>query len=335
MFTTQQSARDSIIPAAGRRVSSRLLNGVQGHAVQLDISGTLTIAGADAASIRNRGSLWAAVDEVGIVENGSDSASVWGPVLRALSEEAAPSALSSVRLTAKAQAAYSLKESARIYFAHPYALQPRETAYMERDTRQVLEAFVRLAASGGGDKIAKAGAGGTVTLSNVQVDVTHIYDGFETQHPYFIPHIIQSVEPVAGANARLAHYIKTPNMLRSIMVSQVDSIDGEVSDVINTLRLRGDAVDWIDTVKWANLVQGTEFDFGGASGWASGAAHLGINFQKFGRLASVMNPGQDTNLRLELDVQPSATGSGSSSVLVTRVELWQVAGLTQPVPFAV
>lgn len=336
MFNLQKNGRPSIAPVAGQRVYSRLINNVQSHVVQLDVTGTVTIATADATAILNRGSLWACFDEVGISENGRDTVLMHGRVLRALSEQAAPSPLSAVRLTSTAQAAYTLKESARIEFAHPYAIQPRETAYREHDPRQLLEVFVKLN-SNAAALIATAGGGGTVTLTNLSVNVTHIYDGVETVAPFFIPHVRQLVDKVTGANAAQPFYIKTPRVLRGMVLSQEDSDIGEVSDIINAVVLRGDQKDWIgpSAVSLEDLIAASEYEFGGASGWNVGDAHLGFNFQTFGRLSNCLNPNQDTNLRFELDVQPSVTGTGTSQLRLTLIELWTDAALTQPLTIPV
>jgi len=335
MFRIQKLARPIIAPIAGQRVSSRLINAVQSHWVQLDLSGILNVVTNPAAAILNRGSLWAAIDEVHVQENGRDVAVINGRVLRALSEQAAPSSLSSVRASALAVAAYPLKESVRIYFAHPFALQPRETAFMEHDPRQVLEVGVRLAASGGADKLATAGAGGTVTLTALNVNVTHGYDAGETIKPYFIPHIRQQIDAVPGTNAALPIFLKTPYVIRSIVVSPEDTVLGEVSDIVNSLKLRGDAIEWIADVSWENLIAGSEFEFGGASTFNVGDAHLGLNFQTFGRLAKCLNPNQDTNLRFELNCQKSLVGTGTSQIRTTIIELWTDAQLTQPLTIPV
>jgi len=330
MFRIQKKNRPAIVPVAGQLTSTRLINAVQSHYIQLDASADFAPAVADAASIRNRGSIWAAFDEVHVQENGKDVALLNGRVLRALSEQAAPSNLSAVDLTLLTQVTTKLKSSVRIYFAHPFAIQPRETAFMEHDPRQVLEVGVKLAASGGADRLAKAGAGGTVALTNIQVRVTQGYDAGESVKPFFIPHIRQQIDAVPGANPSLPIYLKTPYILRALVISPEDTVDGEVSDIVNSLKLRGDSMEWVEDVAWEDLIAGSEFDFGGASTWNVNDAHLGFNFQTFGRLSKCLNPNQDTNLRFELNCQPSAVGSGTSQIRTTIIELWTDEKLTAP-----
>lgn len=334
MYRQDRTSIGTIDPVAGRLITARMINAVQTHWVQLDIQGDFTIATAAAAAIRNRGSLWAAIEEVQVRENGKPRVEIDARVMRVLSEQAAPSALSSVRQTVLTAGTVTLKESARIYFAHPYAVQPRETAFMEHDSKQVLDVGVKLNSDGGASHIAKAGAGGTVSLANLTVRCTHGYDADETIKPFFIPNIRQQIDTVSAASTKLPIYIKSPNVLRSLVLSQDDTVDGEVSDIVNTLKLRGDSRIWVDDVTWEDMVAGSEFEFGGASGWAT-AAHLGFNFQTFGRLSKCLNPNQDSNLRFELDCQPSATGSGSSQIRTTIVELLTDAQLTQPLTIPV
>src|SRR5881394_1916373 len=136
MFRLRRNPRTAIVTIAGDRAFSRLINAVSSNFVTLMFTASLVISVASATSIRNRGSILAAFDEIGIDENGTDRHIYDGKVLRVLSEMAAPSALSARRVTSTAAATYPLEESVRIYFAHPFAAIPRETAFREKDTKQ-------------------------------------------------------------------------------------------------------------------------------------------------------------------------------------------------------
>ncbi len=334
MYRTHRNPRTTLAPITTDRVSSRLINAVQSHYVTLTLRGTLTIAGGAATAIRNRGSIWAAVREVGISENGKDRVLVTGNVLRFMSEMAAPSALSASRVTSTAAAAYTLEESARIYFAHPFAAVPRETSFLERDSKQVLEVFMKLAgtpADGGGSALVNVGGAVTGILSAVTCTVEHGYDATETARPYFIPTMRQIVQPVAAATSKLETFIKTSNALRGMVVTQETTTDGEVADIINALDLRGDFGSLIgdSQAKWADLLLASEFEFGGAV-VSTIRAHLGLNFQEHGRLSSILNPNQDNNLRFEFDCQPSVAGAGSSQIRITLLELERDSAVVDP-----
>lgn len=330
MFRLRRNPRNNVVTIAGERAFSRLINAVSSNFVTLVITGSFVISVAAATNIRNRGSILAAFDEIGIDENGTDRHIYDGRVLRVLSEMAAPSALSAKRVTSTAAATYPLEECVRIYFAHPFAAIPRETAYLERDTKQLLQVFAKLNASAK-DKLATAG-GATLALNTIVVTVTHGYDPQEANPPEFIPTVRQQIVNVDSTNGQLTEYIKGSHAIRQIVVSQEGTTIGEVSDIINSLVLRSDDQDFIGPGKmdWDDLQLESEFEFGGAI-VTSNRSHLGLNFQQSGRLSSVVSPVQMNNLRFEFDVQVSVTaGAGNSKIRITIVELQRVPGLTNP-----
>ena len=336
MFKQQTSPRESIAPVAGQRKTSDLINGVHSFAVDLVMECDVAVAGAPLTAIRNRGSICAMFDEVGIIENGTDRIVMRGNVARAITEQAAPSPLSADRLTSTAVGNTHLEELVRVYFAHPLAVRPEETSFVEHDPRQTFQVFVKLASDGGAKSLADVPGGATLTITNLTVRVAHIYDGQLTVAPYFLPRIVQQVENVAGVNAALRSSLKGDNLIRALILSPEDSTDGEASDILNALVLRGDRLDVVgpQARPLEDMIAASELEFGGASGWQVGDAHLGMNFQRLGRLNQCLNPNQDTNLRLELDVQPGA-GAGDSLIRVTRIELVYDPALCRPAPFAV
>lgn len=318
-FRLTRNKRSAIAPVAGERQFSKLVNGVQGHYVDVVARATVTVTVANATAVLNRGSVWSLFDEIGIEENGTDRMIMHGRVLRFLSEMAAPSSLSATRMTSPNIAVYNLVESARIYFAHPFAANPRETAFREHDVRQDLRIFAKMASNPAAALLTVGGA--TVVVSAVSVSATHGYDKDERDLPYFIPRIYQQVVQVAGTNAQLPEYIRSNNAIRALVVSQETTTVGEVSDILNAVALKSDTRDIIgpNPVRLDELQYASEFDFGGAV-VSSNKAHLGLNFQQWGRLAYLLAPGQDVNLRFEFDVQASAS-AGTSQLRITRVEL--------------
>lgn len=332
MFRLRRNPRNAITTVAGERAYSRLINAVSSNFVTLVFTASFVISAASATNIRNRGSILAAFDEIGIDENGTDRHIYDGRVLRVLSEMAAPSALSARRVTAVTAATYPLEEAVRIYFAHPFAANPRETAYLERDSKQLLQVFAKLNSSAK-DRLATAGSA-TLALNSIAVTVTHGYDKEEANLPEFLPVVRQQIVPVTGTNPQLTEYIKGSNFIRQMVVSQEGTTIGEVGDIINSLVLRSDDMDFIGPgqMDWDDLQLEQEFEFGGAV-VTSNRSHLGLNFQQGGRLASIISPAQMNNLRFEFSVQASVTsGAGDSRIRITIVELQRVAGLTNPAP---
>ncbi len=332
MYRLQRNGRAAIVPIAGEQVFSRLVNAVQSNFITLIFTATLTIAGAAAAAVYNRGSIMAAYDEIGIDENGTTRHIYDGRVLRFISEMAAPSALSAVRCPSSgAIGVYNLEEACRIYFAHPFAAVPRETSYLERDVKQVFSVYAKLKQNAV-NFIAPAGGGGTSVLTNVNIRVTHGYDASEEARPFFVPTVTQQIVDVPGVNDTLTEYIKTSHSLRGMVVSQDTTTKGEVADIINSLALKGDFHNIIGPkqVAWNDLCLESEFEFGGAV-LVGNRAHLGINFQEHGKLSNVLNPNQDNNLRFEFNVQPSAlAGAGTSRIRITRLNLERDPAIVDP-----
>ena len=145
MLTAQKTPRPSITPAAGQIRSTRLLNGTQTHRVLVTVSAELDITAVGTA-VRNRGSIFACLEECRLEENGKPVAVLDGRVLRYLTELQTPggaASLGSTRLGSTAIQTVTLTESAIVHLAHPYSVNPRETAYLERDPRSNLEFQVR------------------------------------------------------------------------------------------------------------------------------------------------------------------------------------------------
>ncbi len=325
--------RGALVPVTGERTFLRLANGARNSYLQLTARATITLAGAVAAAIRNRGSVWALFNEVILDENGRDRMVLDGRVLRFLAEMSAPSALTATRLTSLANGATVLEETVRLYFAHPLALDPLETSFIERDARQNLSLAIRMNAN---PELRLVDAGGTV--SAVSVNVTQAYEEpgpAGAVQPLFIPVISQQTVQIAGAVSQQPEFIRGVNPIRALIVSQETSTVGEVSDIITSFVLRGDYRPIIGPAPMTlrDFQLDSEFEYGGAV-VSSNRAHVGLNFQRYGRLSDVLNPQQDTNLRFEFTAAPSAS-AGTSTIRITRVELERDGAVVAPVvPFS-
>lgn len=337
MLKLTRSPRGVITPVAGGdRAYVRLAGGVRNNYVSLVARGQFDQSVGAATSIRNRGSLWAAVDEVVLDENGTDRHLYRGNVLRMISETLAPSALSATRLTTTAiQAATQLRESARMYFAMPFSAEPGETAFVEQNPGQLFQLGIRLAPTPH-LRLVNPGAN-TSVLSNFNVSVLQGYDPPDPRSgglvpPLFIPQVRQQVIQVPGANSSLVDYIRTTNLVRMIVISQETTTEGEVSDIINSFAFRGDLKNIIGPTQgtFADLLLDNEYELGGAV--VGNSSHLPLMFQRYGRISDSLNPAQDVNIRFEYNVQPSAS-AGVSQIRVTIVELVRNAVTSAQVPF--
>ena len=325
MFKPRESQRPTYAYAAGaasadagQRQYNRLLG--QGQTAFLTIVITVVLAVTVAGTgILNRGSIMAAFDEMGIVENGRDRWFIDPRIARFIGEAAAPSASTAVRAATAGVQNTTLRETFRLYFAHPYSVNPRETAFIVRDPSADYSFFHKLSAGTNG--VAKIIAGGTATLASVTVKVQQTLDEFETVRPVAIPTVRMVTQKVSGADKALDIFLRPYNYLRGLVIQQ-DTTIGEVSDIINSIQLHGDRREVIgpEMNDWSLLTQAQEFDWGGNVLGAPG--YLLVNFQKGGRLANVWNPQQDANLRLTCDCQPSVVaGATTSTIRVAMLEL--------------
>lgn len=325
MFKARKSQRPQYAYAAGaastdagQRQYNRLLAQGQTHFLTVVITAVLAVTVAGTA-VLNRGSVMAAFDEMGIVENGRDRQNIDPRILRFIAEASAPSSTTAVRATSAGVATTNLKETFRVYFAHPYSLNPRETAFLVRDPSADFSFFHKL--NGTNNGVAKIISGGTATLQTVNVKAVQEFDEYETDRPTFIPTIRMITQKVTGVDKALDIFLRPNNYLRGLVIQQ-DTNVGEVTDIINAIALHGDRREVLgpEMIDWDTLLRGEEYDWGGNV--LGAGAYLYVNFQRNGRLSDVWNPQQDSNLRLTCDCQPSVTsGATTSTIRIALLEL--------------
>ncbi len=322
----------NIVPVAGQRVDAKLQNSVRTHAVLLTAQALVDVT-TDALALLNRGSVWALFDEVGLYIDGEDRVLMDPRAARAWNEVNAISSLPRTRTTSllAVDPAVTVRESLLIPLANQRIAKPEETAFLERNTREEMTAFVKY--NGLGTRVYR---GGVVAVSAPLVRVTQIYDPFRQELPLLRPSIRQQTSAVPSANDRHEIFLKGSKYIGGILVQQ-DSDVGEVADIINTIAIRGD--DGRDLVTqprtWSEAVQTSAYEYGGDV--AGTEAYLGINFTRNGRLSQLVHPYAYANLRLELNVQPSVTtGATNSKIRVTIFEYDRDTELTTAeLPFVI
>jgi hypothetical protein len=138
----------------------------------------------------------------------------------------------------------------------------------------------------------------------------------------------QIQQDIVAANAALKIDLRGNRFVRGIAIQQ-DSNFGEVADMINGLVLRGDNASLFGDrpIAWNDLVQAQAYEYGGALP----PGYLFIDFCRYGRLSTMWNPVQDTNVRLELDVVTSARAGGR--VRVAMIEYERTPSTTTAIPF--
>lgn len=276
---------------------------------QVDIS----VAG---AGLRNRGSILAALTETGYIDGGADKVNIDARLARFIGEAMSPSALPATRLGgAGVQAATQLRETFPLWLATPRSGNPNETKYVEPNKQLAQELFLTPNRS----ILRLVGGAPTGTITNLQMQIEQVYDDLVGVSPLLSTYVRQITQDVPGANAALKIDLRGNRYIRGIAIQQ-DTSEGEVADIINALVLRGDnqAIFGDRAIPFRNLVEHAQEEQGGAV--VASLGYLFIDFLRYGRLAALWNPFQDTNLRLELDVQPSV-GNTNSRI---RVALWEM-----------
>lgn len=341
MLKTQKFGIKDIVPQAGVRSGSRINNKMWSRYVQMVAQEQVDITVAGSA-LRNRGSVWASYDEIAVNDGGKDIFLADGPSLRYLSEMHAPSKLTPRRLAGVGvQAATIIREALRLWFSHPLAANPGEVLFRERDSDNIVEvqakwnnSILQLA----------TGAAGTVTAPQItlfqEADLLSTGKDGQPFKPLYIPFVRFVEIPIAAASTQIELPLKSRYTIRGIVLKMFTD-NGEVGDVINSLRLLSDVRDIIgpNFISWRDLTLGAEFDFGGdvftdATGLGQNG-YLGLNFQEGGRISNVVDASREPNLRFELNAQPSANGA-NSRVRALILEYRRVPGLTRDeIPFPV
>jgi hypothetical protein len=279
----------------------------------------ITVAG---TGLRNRGSVLAALSDVGYIDGGADKYVCDARLSRFIAEAMAPSALPATRLSGPGiQAATQLRETFPIWLASPRSINPNETKYVEPNKQLAQEIFVTPLRTIG--RLVAGTPTGTVT--NLTVNVEQVYDDLVGQAPLLTTYVRQIQQNIPGANTAIKLDLRGSRYIRGLAIQQDSSDAGEQSDIINNLVLRGDnqAIIGDRAVSFRDLVDHSQEEFGGAVTAVPG--YLFIDFERYGRLTSLWNPYQDTNLRLELDAQPSAASPTNSIVRVAVVEYERTA----------
>lgn len=289
------------------------------------ISSSVTIAGGPVTAIRNAGSLLSQFLEVGLNENGEDVVRHEPRLLGLITQANAARVISSSRLTSTANGVTALEETLLIPLANPRAVNPAETAFVARDPRAALQAFVTWQPNVA--TLVNAGAA-TVTIATPTVTIEQHYDDETGEFPPVLRPFYQDlVQPVTNTQLNVPFYIKTSRYIRAFAIQQ-DTNVGEVADILSGLILRGDRRVYYgpNAIPFTDLQRKQEFEFAGDV-FRSG--YLYIDLQRSGRLSNIVNPNTDTNLRFEFNTAPSAAvGATSSSIRIAVLGLEVVPGVT-------
>jgi hypothetical protein len=331
-----------------------LQNGVQTIRLLVTIFATLTISTSVATNSLGTGSLAQAV-RIGLVDAGTDRVRCEGKGIRFVAECFAPSAMTEVRQTAVAVAAYPLITQFPVWFSSPYAANPMEAAFLENDPNTYLQ-FALFQKTTTPHTFLISGGGAGTGLGSITARVIQEAQVNRTSLPYFIPTMREVTLPVVAANSIQDFPLSLKlNRLRGVLLTQ-DTNVGTVNDIIQGagalnvggLTLIGDNGQIIGP-NFANidqLAEAQEQEFGGnvyppkdVNGLCNQqGANILFHFQKWGRLASLLDPRAYVNLRFQVNVAPSLqTGVTSSLLRATLLEMERPApngtrNLVAPLP---
>lgn len=294
------------------------------------LSAALTIATGAATTLKSRGSLSAAFDYIALNENGYDRVLADPRYLGYAAEMEAPSQFSNVRLTALAVATYQLREIIPVWFGPPTQKSPRETAF--REAVPTAPTFVAVQLSNNWATSIVSGGTAVVTLNNITVSVQQMHSRTQAHLPLFQGVVRQLVLPVAQAQNPLIVPLMSDKYLSKVVVGG-EAGNGLVNDIILAAAFRSDVRDYIGPQQdtWENIGRQAEIftggnvydpppNFAGILGQGSTAPLMvGLKVTDHGRLRTMIEP-NETNLRLELNVQPTVVGAAPSQVRVVIFE---------------
>lgn len=323
----------TIVPGAADNVRAftQADNNRRTERYQLRVTGQVDIT-AGGTGIINRGSILGALTDIGYNDGGTDKIVLDARLARFIGEALAPSALPATRLAgAGIQAATQLSEIVPLWMSAKGTGNPNETKYVEVNKQLQQQPFITPLR-----QITRLATGGALagTVTNLQATVEQVCDDLLATPPWLSPFVRQIVQNVNAANPSLRVDLRGSRYIRGIAIQQ-DSTLGEDTTIINSLVLRGDQFALIgeNPVPYTDLQDMMAEEQGGAVARAVAPGYLFIDFCRYGRLSTMWNPYQDTNLRLELNVQPSTVAGNSNSVVrVAILEYERTAATVKDLP---
>lgn len=355
MIKSQYTPKGSFaIPGTNRAFSPDLLSNRATQLIALDFSATLTLGGVAATAQLDGGSLLAAVREVVLSDNGQDEVVISGMELLAINRAMGTEGIRA-RISTFAAGAQVLTERIVLPLTaiFPHGISPMETPYIQRDGSARLSVAVSLKSGGDVNGIMVETAG-TAVLSAVTCNVMQESDR-TARAVIALPRMeISARQAIPGVLNNLDIPIRTPHHIRGLIIHGTTDNRGDVGDIIQSIAMRSDSTEIIgpQLIPFADAVQifgarpagGNPGTLGGRStvaGAEPGGVYLFLDFLRLGsgRLSNLIGPRVGANLRLVVNVAPSAVaGATGSAVAVTSLLLRRegAAGLVIPraeIPF--
>lgn len=325
--------RQAIAPLAnitaitGQKAVTDMRNGMRTLGVMVRLTATVTVGVAAVTAIRNRGSILAFVDSIGITENGVDkvlyNGRLAGFIGRVNQVVETPSA---VRMTSTAVGATNLDETVFIPFGPAWQVNAGDSAFIERDPRASLQVFVNWNPTTA--KMVTIG-GASFTIGTPTITVEQVYDDErQAKRPLFLPFYREQTFTVSSSGQQAPMYLKTSRWIRALAIQQ-DSDVGEVGDIISNIILRGDNRDIIAPPGASVERLARLGECYGLARALNDPGYLWLPFTHGGRLSNSISPVNDSNMRLEFTAAPTAAAGATSSLIrVGILELERVGGLT-------
>lgn len=334
-FQNDNKGTITLIPGQEGRQKVQLTNRVQTTAITLELTLPLLVAGAVADVTRkSEGRPSNFLQLTPINENGTDMVGeLAARDFRLLGESEAGQAFPSTLLPAGAGAvvdgAYVIREIIKVNLAHPLAVDPFETSYMEADPNSPV--FCEARWPGGTAALVATLVDSTgaavITPGNLTINVIQHFDPARGTLPLFTPRIRSIAnQTIAGANPDDLFRLPTRQRVRALIFRQQgqNAAGGRVviSDAFVALRLIGD--DGRNIIGPAQETFRLLRDGMAATQGGQIAADTYIrSFQTAGRLSYTIVPEREyPNFRAEISDLPSVTaGVTSTQGIITIAEL--------------
>lgn len=298
----------------------------------------VTIAGGNGTGVYNRGRLGGAMSRIRAKKGGIIFADFDFRCAQAFAELMSGRRLPAVALPADAAAgAYNLIENFPFWFSRARTVHLGETKFLEKQDEpgseknvKIQHAIVPFRGNNLPRMVAGLPAGATAVMTGLQCTLQEWYDSDTHIKPDYRIWVDEILKPVNQAAAALRIDLPLTRKISGLLI-QCDSDVGEVADIINNLTFKSDRYTYINNAPWLDLVEQLPAEgFGDAL--SDTQAYYWIDFVRFGRLSTMLDPAAAPNLRLEVNCKTTAqAGATLSQIRVVPVQYEQIDGVTASV----
>lgn len=311
-----------------------LTPGVFTKRLDLEIEGTIDVAGGAASSDLLAEHIQRLLTSVRVVHDGEELVDLDGRLLVALSRRDVARALNFTELADLAVQTTAFRAKFRIPFERHWLADPFNTVLPPASVRQEFRLFVEWEQDviNAGDDAGTAAFGSpgtgdrTVTFTDgPRLRVVQVYAETGVP-PWWQPRYSSfEVDRFTAADARLQAEIRRAAIVDSILVASRENVDADPTDaMVNDLTFRGGSRRFIDALRW-DLLQ--DADQEESPGLDATVGYAMIKLADGGKLGNAVNLRNVVNPLLEFDVDAPTAGNGQITVVLN--ELHAIPGVTR------